>query len=168
MAKAKPRFSPNGKQSNWREIRDRRRGVVKKALPSGMVIYTKRPRLMNFIYSGAPLPKSLLALVSDGKPVELDIETLDTSMFAEFVDLGGLMMAQCCVEPKVTLDETDDEDVLWVEDIDEEDRFTYFQWASGDADALAGFPEGEEGTDSPAPDGEGIRHAPEPDSGHNG
>ncbi len=168
MAKGKTRFSPNGNQSNWREIRDRRKGVIQQTLPSGMVIYTKRPRLMNFIYSGAPLPKTLLTMVSDGKPVELDIETLDTSMFAEFVDLGGHMMAQCCVEPKVVIEETDDEDVLWVEDIDEEDRFTYFQWASGDANALAGFPEAEEGTDSPAPDGEGIQHETEPDSRDNG
>ena len=159
------------RHSNWRDVRARRREVVERTLPSGMVIFTKRPRLMNFIYGGAPLPKSLLAMAAEGKSLEIDptnLKELDTSMFAEFVELGGHMMAQCCIEPVVVLVDKENEDELWVGDIDEEDRFDYFQWATGGTDALAGFPETETGVDSSPLAGEGIQHEAEPDSGADG
>ncbi|MBP8055201.1 MAG: hypothetical protein KA314_05135 [Chloroflexi bacterium] len=156
------------RKSNWRQVVTQRDEVGEVELPSGLVVFSRKPDMMDFVLGG-DVPNSFFgemmklagATTSEGK-IELDI--LSPDAMKGIVDLSGRMMISCCTDPIVwnnpTVIQAEGDgsgDRLGVNDISANDKMAYFTWATGDATALKTFRQqpGQLGTD--AFGGEGVR-----------
>lgn len=156
----------SGRKSNWRQMLVQRNQEEEISLPSGLVVISRKPDMLDFVLGG-DVPNSFfgemmkLAGAGDG---QVDVSTLSPDALKGLVDLGGRMMITCCSDPIVwdgptVIEEGGDgsRDRLGVGDIGANDKMAYFTWATGDADALKTFRQqtGQSGTD--ALTGEGVQ-----------
>jgi hypothetical protein len=117
------------------------------ALPSGNVALVKRPGMLEFIKKGV-VPDTLLPTVDEaikkGKglpPSETENLLKDPSKIAAMEEMMNKVVVLCVVEPEVRLHTDDDgdvipeadrdEDVIYTDDVDLEDKIFIFQFASG-------------------------------------
>jgi hypothetical protein len=113
-------------------------------LPSGLVVKAKRVELQTFLRHGE-VPNPLMTIINDaltkgeGMDVEAmvttDEEKVDMEMVNEMYEMVNKVVVASLVDPKVLPlpeDEEDrDDDLLYVDEIDDEDKMFLWQWALG-------------------------------------
>lgn len=123
-------------------------------LPSGVVIRAKRVELQTFIMSGN-IPNPLMEVVSEAlergqkadvaSMVGVDKGEVDLETVRDMYDMVNRVVIGSFVEPKVHdlpgEGEDRDDDLLYVDEIDDEDKMFIFQWATGGTDDIATFRE---------------------------
>lgn len=121
-------------------------------LPSGLIAKVKRVELQTYILKN-DVPNPLMAIIheaiSKGKGIDMekalgvDKGELDLEKLAEMYEIVDNLMVAMFVEPKVEPapeDEKDrDDDVVYPDDIDEEDKMFLFQWSMGGTEDIATF-----------------------------
>lgn len=156
-----------GRKSNWRQIQAQHSQVHEVELPSGLVVFSRKPDMLDFVLGG-DVPNSffgeMMKLAGVSQDGAVDVSTLSPDAMKGLVDLGGRMMITCCADPivwdgpTVIQEEGDGSgDRLGVKDIGANDKMAFFTWATGDADALKTFRQQTGSVSKPAPDGEGIQ-----------
>lgn len=121
-------------------------------LPSGFVVIARRVELQTFILQGN-VPNPLMEVVSEalekGKKADIpsmvgvDEGKMDLDMIQDMYDMVNKVVIACLVEPKVhDLPENEadrDDDLLYVDEIDELDKMFIFQWSTGGTSDLDRF-----------------------------
>lgn len=139
--------------SDVNEFKKRSKGFPLK-LPSGLTMMCQRVSLRNFL-GGGDVPNPLMEIVQetldkggkmdvsqmlpeDGKPVNME-------MINDMYSMLETLVIAASVSPKVHAvpeDEADrDDELLYVDEVDEEDKMFIFQWAIGGTDDVARFRE---------------------------
>lgn len=125
-------------------------------LPSGLSVVARKVELRTFLKQGE-VPNPLLVAVEEalnkGKEMDLAAMTgnnpesrVDMDMVNDMLEMVDKVVLQVVLEPKVhdvPEDEDDrDDDLLYVDELDDEDKMFLFQWASGQGtDDIAKFRE---------------------------
>jgi hypothetical protein len=113
-------------------------------LPSGLVVKAKRVELQTFILQGA-VPNPLMEIVSEaldkGKKADIaqmvgvDENNIDLGMVRDMYEMVNGIVVASILQPKVLpvpeSDEDRDDDLLYVDEVDDEDKMFIFQWATG-------------------------------------
>lgn len=113
-------------------------------LPSGMIAKLRNPGGMRVFMGNGTIPNSLMPVVKetlDGNKadgVEVAQQTLadvDEAMIADMMRMMDSIAVACFVEPKVfnTPENEDDreDDKLYADEVDDEDKMFIFRWVSG-------------------------------------
>lgn len=138
--------------SSVADIKKRRNGILL-ALPSGITIKARKVELRTFLDSPTDVPNPLLAVVEEAinkgqgmdmdKIIGKDGVQVDLSMVREMYDMVDKVVIAVCVEPQVhpnPEDEADrDDDLLYADEFDEEDKMFLFQWCQGGTSDIAQF-----------------------------
>ena len=131
------------KVSDISAFKQRAQGVTL-PLPSGLAVKAKRVELKTFIKQGN-VPNPLMGIVNEAleKGQAADVEKIvgggdgevDLDMIREMYEMVDSVVVASIVEPKVHPDPEEDEeaddDLLYVADIDDEDKMFIWQWALG-------------------------------------
>lgn len=134
-------------------FKKRTQGIVL-TLPSGLTIRAKRVELQTFILQGN-IPNPLMDVVSEAlskgqkadipSMVGVDEGRIDLDMVNDMYDMVNKVVAASFIEPKVHPlpgpDEERDDDLLYVDEVDDEDKMFVMQWATGGTDDIATFRE---------------------------
>jgi len=135
-------------------------------LPSGLAVTARRVELRAFIKQG-DVPNPLLPLVEDalnkGKGVDqsafIDGDNLDMNMVNEMYQLVDQIVIACVLNPRVNplpdvydeeddilddptedqIEDAKDDDLLYIDEIDDEDKMFLFQWVTGGTEDVATF-----------------------------
>lgn len=118
--------------SNWKKS-----GAVL-TLPSGNVVRVKNPGIMGMAHAGM-VPNGLMSLIMDSvqkgsepKAEELFSADLKVDEMFQMIDSAVLMMV---VEPEIhSVPDSPEErnpDLLYIDDINEEDKMFLWQWSTG-------------------------------------
>lgn len=140
-AQAKASVTP---VSGWKKKGDDAPGVaILLPFPSGNTMRVRNRGFRSFIQAGI-IPNSLLGVIEEalakGKEPDLgklqkDDGTLELTTIDDMFTLMENVMIECSVEPKVhPLPEDPDErsdELLYIDEIDEEDKLFLFQWVTG-------------------------------------
>lgn len=122
-------------------------------LPSGLVMKLRNPGGLGLFLDAGMIPNSLMPVVDKalkGEKVEdtdlIDPEKgIDSSQIADMMSLIDGIMMKCAIEPRVhpvPEDEDDrDDDSLYIDEIEDEDKMFVFQWVSGGTTDLERFRE---------------------------
>lgn len=123
-------------------------------LPSGLAVTAKRVDLQAFIGHGT-VPNPLMEVVSEALEkgnkmdpsamVEDETGKVDIEQVREMYEMVNTVVVASVVNPKVhpvpeDMDERDD-DLLYVDEVEDEDKMFIFQWAIGGTDDIASFRE---------------------------
>lgn len=149
------------------EIKRRAQGELLQ-LPSGVVMRCRRVDLQTFVRQGS-VPNALMEIVDEavnkGKKVNLEEavqpENLDNDTLMEMFDLVEEVVTKVVIEPKIhkmptveeleahnaenpdeqiyDLQELKSDDLLYIDEVDAEDKMFLFQWASGGTSDVAQF-----------------------------
>lgn len=126
------------------------RKAVPLLLPSGLVILARRVALRTFIKQG-DVPNPLLPIVEEAlnKGREMDVNDIvgkdgvNLDMVDDMYEMVNAVVMQVCVEPQVHPepegDEERDEELLYIDEFDDEDKMFIFQWSSGGTSDVATF-----------------------------
>lgn len=122
-------------------------------LPSGLVVKAVRVDLQTFILQGS-VPNPLMEIVSEAlekgqkadipSMVGLDEGKIDLEQVNEMLEVVDSVLVESVVAPKVfPIPEDDDRDdeLLYVDEFEPEDKMFIFQWAVGGTDDVAQFRE---------------------------
>lgn len=156
--------------SKWKKT-----GAVSEAtleLPSGNVMRVRRIPLENLIARGL-IPNSLLPMMQGalaGKRMDAASEQFTQEQLTDMLELQNSVTIACAVEPAVVAvpdDEDDrDEDTLYTDEVDMQDKAFIFQWAVGGTADAARFRSKFAESVATLGDGEGVGNTPEPDPAH--
>ena len=164
----------NGKsRSNWRDIHVQRNQEDEVELPSGLVVISRKPDMLDFVLGGE-VPNSFFGEMmnemmkmngtSTTGQIDIDVDALTPDTLKGLVDLSGNMMIACCTDPLIwdgptVIKEGGDgsEDRMGIGDIGASDKMAYFTWATGDADALKTFRQQTGRSRTNAPAGKRVR-----------
>lgn len=155
MAAKKPKTNtpkPDKKPMNIQDFKKASRVSANLELPSGAVVEVKNPGGMKMFLTGGAIPNSLMGIVQDamdsGKGIKdeemADLITaengeLNKDLLADMMTMIDNVTVNCWVMPPVTpLPENDgeegverDPELLYVDEVLEEDKLFVFQWATG-------------------------------------
>jgi hypothetical protein len=137
--------------SSPEEFKKRKKGRLL-PLPSGLVARVRRVELQSYVLRG-DIPNPLMATVSEAleKGQQIDMSEvldggdgqIDLEKLREMYDIVDGLMTEMFVEPKlyfVPEDEADrDDDLLYTDELEEDDKMFLFQWAMGGTEDLATF-----------------------------
>lgn len=114
-------------------------------VPSGKTMRVKRVALESLI-AGGKVPNSLLPMMrnaSRGQRTDVNIDNVDEVQVVEMLALMDLVICDIAVQPKVhAVPDSETErrdDVLYIDEIDPEDKGFLFQWAVGGTSDVAKF-----------------------------
>jgi len=119
-------------------------------LPSGHVCIARAPGLQAFVRKGI-VPNTLLAMIDKAIKGRADVasaislEGLDVEKLDEYMSFVDAVVSECMLDPKVSLppenavDRTDD--VLYTDELEDNDKFFLLQWAMGGTRDLDTFRE---------------------------
>ena len=120
-------------------------------LPSGETVKVKNPGGIRAFISAGMIPNSLMSLVESslaGKPIDIkdalapDGE-INTDMVTDMMALNDRITMACVVEPKVYPVPEDEEDRqddrLYVDELEDDDKMFIFQWATGGTKDISQF-----------------------------
>lgn len=148
-------------------------------VPSGNTCKARRPGLDIFVRQGV-IPNSLLPIVQEaiaGKKQELDLSAIaqDPSMLEDIMSLVDVVVIRAVLEPKVHpvplpsitpgVGESNaqrDEEKLYVDEVDFEDKMFIFQWAVGGTADLEKFREEQDATVESISPSSDVAVSPEP------
>lgn len=127
----------------------KRRQATPLTLPSGLVVEARRTSLETIVRSGN-VPNSLLPLVEKAlnKGSSIDVEELvgdevDMDKVADMMNMVDELVVASVANPQVHSipeDEDDrDDELLYVDEMDEEDKLFIFQWVIGGTSDLEQF-----------------------------
>jgi len=119
-------------------------------VPSGNTCLVRTPGMQVFIKQGL-IPNSLMPIVQEAmskgrapKNMELDTNK-NPELLNEMMDLMDAVTVYCVIEPKVAPEPAEgvvrDEDTLYVDEVDFNDKMFIFQYAVGGTSDLAKFRE---------------------------
>jgi len=121
-------------------------------LPSGEVVKVKNLGGLKALLSDGMIPNSLMPLVEsamtsgqvpDMKEVITKDSKIDYSLVDDMMHLNDQIAMRCVVEPKVhpvPENEKDrDDDLLYIDEIPEEDKMFIFQWVTGGTKDVEAF-----------------------------
>lgn len=143
--------------ANTSSVSDFKKGLapVELDLPSGNVCLARRRTLDVFMKEGR-IPNSLMAIIQqqmnqvDGKPTGDLKDGLakimdDPGKLADIVKLADTVLMACVVEPKVNpqpeVEADRDDELLYVDEVDLDDKMFIFSWAVGGTKDLDRFRE---------------------------
>lgn len=116
-------------------------------VPSGNTALVRNPGMQIFMQRGL-IPNSLMPIVRQamsGKPLDLKAEDMTEQHLEDMLALFDAVTVYCVVEPKVLAVPADGEeraeDVLYVDEVDFDDKQFIFQWAVGGTKDLEKFRE---------------------------
>lgn len=130
-------------------FKKRREGRVIK-LPSGMAVRARRVDIRTFISQGE-VPNPLLPIVEEalnkGKKADVSLITgengqLDTDLIDEMYQMVNNVVMEVVTEPKINpLPEgvERDDELLYIDEVEDEDKMFLFQWAAGGTEDIATF-----------------------------
>jgi len=140
-AKAAAQPMPSG-PSDVKSFKKAREGTLLQ-LPSGLVIRALRVDLQTFILRGS-VPNPLMEIVSEalekGKKADipamvgLDEGKIDLETVNEMIEIVDAVLVESVLEPKVhpiPEDQLWNDELLYVNEVDPEDKMFIFQWAVG-------------------------------------
>lgn len=114
-------------------------------VPSGNVALVRRPGMLAFLQAGI-LPNSLTKIVkekmgSKGDDVEIDREALGELTFEEMIEAYDAVTLYCVVQPELhpVPEGERDPSLLYVDEVDMDDKMFIFQWAVGGTRDLESF-----------------------------
>lgn len=124
-------------------------------LPSGLTILGRRVELRSFLEQG-DVPNPLIAVVEEAlnKGSEADIDQItgfgtkgvDMDMVRDMYQMVDNVVVSVMVEPQCHPKPEDgverDDNLLYVDEVDDEDKMFLFQWCTGGTSDLATFREG--------------------------
>lgn len=119
-------------------------------VPSGNTCLVRTPGMQVFIKQGL-IPNSLLPIVQEAmnkgrapKNLDLDMDK-NPELLTEMMDLMDAITVYCVIDPKVEAEPAEwverDDDVLYVDEVDFNDKMFIFQYAVGGTSDLAKFRE---------------------------
>lgn len=121
-------------------------------LPSELVVKAKRVELQTFILSGNvpnPLMETVSAALAKGQKADIpammgvDEGKIDLDMINDMYEMVNRVVVASVLEPKVHYapeeGEDRDDDLLYVDEVEDEDKMFIFQWATGGTDDVATF-----------------------------
>jgi hypothetical protein len=141
--------------SSAKDFKKKRGGIFE--LPSGLMMKLRNPGGMQALLAGGMMPNSLMGVVQKsldkGQPAQAPDfleqseeglpEGVDPKMVADMMAMMDNLMQKCAVEPKVYPVPEDeslrDDDLLYVDEIDDEDKMFVFQWVTGGTSDLETF-----------------------------
>jgi hypothetical protein len=141
--------------SSVQEFKRAREGVLL-PLPSGLVVKARRVEMQAYLkQSKGDVFNPLMSLVAETleKGNNIDLEKalggedgqMDVQKLADMYDMVNGMVIEMVVEPPVFPvpedDEDRDDDLLYVDEVGDEDKMFLFQWGVGGTDDLATFRE---------------------------
>lgn len=143
-------------------------------LPSGNVALVRRRGLDAFMREGL-IPNSLMALVqgqldeTEGKSPALQGElqkiASDTSALADVARLADAITVSCVIDPAVLPipeeEEDRDEDLLYVDEVDMDDKLFIFSWVVGGTKDIERFREEQTAVLASISGGEEMEHTTE-------
>lgn len=146
----------SAKVSSTSDFKKRKGGRIM-ALPSGLVVKARRVELRTFIQHG-DVPNMLLPIVEEAlnKGREMDLSQIvaqdggmNLDMIKDMLEMVDKVVMAVCLDPKVhsSMDEDGneipeedrDDDLVYVDEFDDEDKMFLFQWSSGGTDDVAIF-----------------------------
>ena len=121
-------------------------------LPSGLTLICQRVGLRNFLSSG-DIPNPLMPIVEEAldKGSKMDVQKMisneegevDLDMIRDMYEMVDQLVVAASVEPKVHEvpedDDDRDDDLVYVDEVDDEDKMFIFQWCIGGTDDIARF-----------------------------
>jgi hypothetical protein len=121
-------------------------------LPSGLVVKARRVELAAFLRTGN-IPNPLMEIVNEAlekgrnadvsKMIQDEEGTVDLKMVNEMYTMVDNIVVASIVEPQVhelpAEGEDRDDDLLYTDDVDDEDKMFIYQWATGGTDDVAQF-----------------------------
>jgi hypothetical protein len=139
--------------SSLAEFKARKSGRVM-ALPSGLVAKVRKVDLQSFVIQGT-VPNPLMGMVSEAlekgqkaepaKMMGVEEGEVDLDMVRDMYELVNAIVCEMFLEPKVLPvpeNEGDrEDDLLYIDELDEEDKMFLFQWITGGTDDVAQFRE---------------------------
>jgi hypothetical protein len=146
-----PAIAAVARASAPQDFKKKRAGTFE--LPSGLFMKLRNPGGLKIFLSEGIIPNSLMSTVHnalDGK--KMDAEEMlneaggvDESQIADMMALMDAMMVRCAIEPKVhpvpeNEDDRDDE-LLYADELDDNDKMFVFQWVTGGTTDLERFRE---------------------------
>lgn len=139
--------------SSVKEAKARSLGVLL-PMPSGLVFRVRRVDLQTFI-AGGNIPNPLMTIVNEAlekgsaadieKMIGVDGGQVDAEMVNEMFESVKRVVTESVTEPKIhpvpeDSDERDD-DLFYIDEVDEEDMMFIFQYATGGTDDVESFRE---------------------------
>lgn len=119
-------------------------------MPSGLTVKARRIELRTLIAQG-DVPNPLIPIVEEAlnKGLNVDAEELiskdkvDLNMVNEMYEMVNTVAIATVVEPKVhqvpESEDDRDDDLVYVDELEDEDKMFLFQWALGGTDDIATF-----------------------------
>lgn len=110
-----------------RAYREKRRKDV--TAPSGDIYTIRKPgaRALTKLFKGSSekvvLPEDIDEMLSDESMKEMAEEIIDKQSAEEIIASTDELIIACVINPKIVADETDDDDELWIGDVDIADYF---------------------------------------------
>lgn len=153
--------------SNARDFKNRRKGMYVE-LPSGLVVRARRVELKTFLERG-DVPNPLMEIVAEAieqgdksKPEDMigtDEGKLNFDMIHDMYAMVENVVIACVVEPKVhplptvidddgepvekpteeQIEDAKDDDLVYIDEVEDEDKMFLFQWVQGGTSDLATF-----------------------------
>lgn len=137
-------------------------------LPSGNTCRVRRISLETLMSRGS-IPNSLMGIVKkafEGKrPEAKDLQELDAAAISDTFRLYDIVTVACVVEPAVSMppedDKDRDDDTLYVDEVDMEDKAFIFQWAVGGTADVEKFRQQSSSVLGALSEGEAVRDSTE-------
>lgn len=119
-------------------------------LPSGVYMTLRNPGGLRLFLKQGLIPNSLMLIVQesldkgqDQLAKKVDQQGVDPAMAADMIALVDVVTIAACVEPQVhEAPETEadrDDEILYVDELEDEDKMFIFQWVSGGTRDLESF-----------------------------
>lgn len=143
-------------------------------VPSGNVALVRAPGMQVFIEQGL-IPNTLLPIVqkaiSEKKAPDMSKLEINEESLAQMVGMIDAVAVYCVIEPALTKNKDDDgntiplserdSELLYVDEVDVQDKLFIFQFAVGGVRDLETFREQQKQAMEPVPGGEAVAFAPE-------
>lgn len=168
--KGKNKGSRVTSKSQWKSSA----GGTELEVPSGNVALVRAPGMQVFIEQGL-IPNTLMPIVqkaiSEKKPPKMDELKITDESLAEMVQMIDAIAIYCVIEPALTTNKNPDGEVipekdrdnelLYVDEVDVQDKLFIFQFAVGGVRDLERFRKQQEQVMESVPGGEVMAFAPE-------
>lgn len=169
--KGKNKGSRVTSKSQWKATS----GGTELEVPSGNVALVRAPGMQVFIEQGL-IPNTLMPIVqkaiSEKKPPNMEELEITEESLAQMVEMIDAVAIYCVIEPALTTNKNPDgelipekdrdEELLYVDEVDVQDKLFIFQFAVGGVRDLERFRKQQEQAMESLPGGETLAFAPEP------
>lgn len=147
--------TPSTGPSSVTDFKKRREGRTL-PLPSGLTVIARRVEIGDYIKRNGEVFNPLLGLVGEalekGQMIDVDkaikaegSDDFDLSKLNDMYELINALVVETVVNPKIhptpEVESDRDDDLLYVDEVDDEDKMFLFQWAIGGTDDIASFRE---------------------------